>query len=61
LLDATRDEASREREREGEREYVYIYIYIQWRSLVIIADNVINRLLLSNYKLFEYISSHFGP
>jgi hypothetical protein len=27
--------------------YIYIYIYIQWRPLIIIADNVINRLLLS--------------
>ena len=34
---------------------------VQWRPLIIIADNVINRLLLSNYKLFQYIFSHFGP
>jgi hypothetical protein len=27
--------------------YVYVYICIQWRPLIIIADNVINRILLS--------------
>ena len=31
----------------GRQQTTYIYIYIEWGPLIIIADSVINRLLLS--------------